>query len=157
VGDDAAVRLLLERARAFYRGDRAAPVDYEPSAHDFLSPSLAEADLMRRVLGASDFLRWLGDFLPNLDRFAPVVTADPSDGKLAHWGGLNFSRAWMLRGVASALPEDHRTRPDLEARAEAHERAGLAELSGDHYAGAHWLGSFALYSLSDRGIIRAAS
>lgn len=152
VGDGAAAVQLVEHARAFYGADRDAPVDYEPSAHDFLSPSLAEADLMRRALDASDFARWLGDFLPRFDRFEPVVTADPSDGKLAHWGGLNFSRAWMLRGIASASP-----RPDLSARAEAHERAGLAELTGDHYAGSHWLGSFALYSLSDRGIIRAAT
>ncbi|HUS63177.1 MAG TPA: DUF2891 domain-containing protein [Kofleriaceae bacterium] len=157
VGSAATTQLLVERARAFYGADRDAPVDYEPSAHDFLSPSLAEADVMRRVLDASAFPRWLDDFLPRLDRFEPVVTIDPSDGKLAHWGGLDLSRAWMLRGIASALPADHRARAELAARAEAHERAGLAELTGDHYAGAHWLGSFALYSLSDRGIHSPAS
>ncbi len=32
----------------FYLEDRACPLAYEPSGHDFLSPCLAEADLMRR-------------------------------------------------------------------------------------------------------------
>src|SRR5271170_7575873 len=43
---------FVERARDFYLEDRRAPIDYEPSGEDFLSPCLAQADVMRRVLPA---------------------------------------------------------------------------------------------------------
>jgi len=39
---------------------------YEPSGEDFLSPCLAEADVMRRVLSQTDFAKWLSDFLPGI-------------------------------------------------------------------------------------------
>src|SRR5215472_239999 len=50
-------RLARECVR-LYRGDAGAPVAYEPSAHDFLSPALAEADLLRRVLAREAFANW---------------------------------------------------------------------------------------------------
>jgi hypothetical protein len=149
--------LCVEQARRFYRADRDAPVAYEPSAHDFLSPTLAEADLMRRVLGPAELVQWLDGFLPadRLGGFDPVVPIDPSDGKLVHWDGLNLSRAWMMRGIAGALPAHHPGRAELLRRSVAHESAGMAGVTGDHYAGAHWLGSFAVYLLSDRGLSAA--
>ncbi|HLU68140.1 MAG TPA: DUF2891 domain-containing protein [Kofleriaceae bacterium] len=146
--------LCAEKARELYQADRDAPVAYEPSAYDFLSPSLGEADLMRRVLGPGELVRWLDGFLPRLDRYDPVAPVDRADGKLVHWDGLNLSRAWMMRGIASALPPGER-RAELHRRAEAHERAGLVGVTGEHYAGAHWLGSFAVYLLSDRGLSAA--
>lgn len=147
--------LVAEQARAFYHGDREAPIAYEPSAHDFLSPSLAAADLMRRVLRPAELAPWLAGFLPRLDLFAPARTVDRADGKLVHADGLNLSRAWMLRGIASALPDDDPRRRDGLRAAAAHEAAGMMGVTGDHYAGAHWLGSFAVYLLSDRGLSRA--
>ena len=147
--------LLAEQARAFYQADRDAPVAYEPSAHDFLSPALAEADLMRRVLGGAELVPWLAGFLPRIDGFTPARPVDRSDGKLVHADGLNLSRAWMMRGLASALPPTDPRRRELVRAADAHEAAGMAGVTGDHYAGAHWLGSFAVYLLSDRGLSRA--
>jgi hypothetical protein len=135
-GDEALATGVAQRARDFHAGDVAAPVAYEPSAHDFLSPSLAEADLMRRVLPAADFTPWLAAFLPAFP-FTPVRCVDRADGKLAHFDGLNLSRAWMLRKLGQR---------DL---AEAHAAAGLAGVTGEHYAGAHWLGTYALYWLTD--------
>jgi hypothetical protein len=131
-GDAALAAAVEQRARAFYGRDVAAPVAYEPSAYDFLSPSLAEADLMRRVLPAAEFAAWLHGFLPAFP-FAPVACVDRADGKLSHFDGLNLSRAWMLRKLGQ------------EALAEAHAAAGLAGVSGEHYAGGHWLGTYALY------------
>lgn len=135
-GDDALAATVAQRSRDFYAGDVAAPVAYEPSAHDFLSPSLAEADLMRRVLPPAELAAWLAAFLPAFP-FAPVRCVDRADGKLAHFDGLNLSRAWMLRKLGQR---------DL---AEAHAAAGLAGVTGEHYAGAHWLGTYALYWLTD--------
>jgi hypothetical protein len=88
----------------------------------------------------------------NGDWLKPVVSPDPSDPKLAHLDGLNLSRAWMLEGILSALPHDDQRRAALQATADAHRRAGLAAVTGAHYEGGHWLGSFAVYLTTQRGI-----
>jgi hypothetical protein len=148
---------IVGRAADHHAGDRLAPIEYEPSGHDFLSPALGEADLMRRVLPRAEFASWLEGFLgdparPALRRWlTPVQSPDRSDGKLAHLDGLNLSRAWMLEGIASALAPGA-TRAVLQEAAARHGEAGLAALEGDDYMGTHWLGSFALYLVTRRGI-----
>ncbi len=148
-GDDELVARVAERAREFYAGDTDAPLAYEPSAFDFLSPALAEANLMRRVLGADEFAAWLDGFLPNGYHHAPVQVVDRSDGKLAHYDGLNFSRSWALHHIAATLPDGHARKADLAASADNHRRAGLDGIESPHYAGQHWLPSFALLSYPD--------
>ncbi|PYL89585.1 MAG: DUF2891 domain-containing protein, partial [Verrucomicrobia bacterium] len=134
-----------------------------PSGEDFLSPSLGEADVMRRVLPQGEFVKWLKEFMPqipttaNADWLPAAISPDPSDPKLAHLDGLNLSRAWMLEGILSALPSDDPRRPALQATADAHRRAGLAAVTGEHYEGGHWLGSFAVYLTTKRGIEQAKS
>lgn len=129
----------------FYNGDRNGPIAFEPSGEDFLSPCLSEADLMRRVCTPQEFAEWLTAFLPDIPALRPVSSPDPSDGKLAHFDGLNLSRAWMLFGMAKGLPDDDPRRLRLLLIADAHRDAGLAGLSTPHYAGSHWLGTFAVY------------
>jgi hypothetical protein len=91
-------KLLTARARDYYLRDRNCPLPYEPSGEDFLSPCLAEADMMRRVLPAAEFEAWYSTFLPALD-LEPTHVADVTDGKLYHLAGLNLSRAWMIEGI----------------------------------------------------------
>ena len=81
-----------------------------------------------------------------------MVSPDPSDGKLAHLDGLNLSRAWMLEGIAGGLPHDDERLPAINAAAEAHRHAGLTAVTGEHYEGGHWLGSFAVFLVTGRGI-----
>jgi hypothetical protein len=157
-GDRASERLFEARSREFFLADRACPIAYEPSGEDFLSPCLAEADLMRRFLAPAPYAEWLSRFLPGIPRraalewLAPAVVSDPSDPKLAHLDGLNLSRAWMLEGIASALsPSDPRL-PAIRAAARRHREAGLAAVTGAHYEGGHWLGSFAVYLVTGRGL-----
>ena len=157
-GKEDFVKLLTEKARNFYLADKNAPLAYEPSGEDFLSPVLGEADVMRRVLAPAEFAKWLKEFLPQLPvkantQWLPVaISPDPSDPKLAHLDGLNLSRAWMLEGILAGLPMDDARRPALAAAAKAHRAAGLAAVTGEHYEGGHWLGSFAVYLVSERGL-----
>jgi hypothetical protein len=150
--------LARDAARRFYRTDTDCPIAYEPSGEDFLSPCLAEADLMRRVLAPAAFARWLSAFLPGIPRrgadawLAPGIVTDRADPKLAHIDGLNLSRAWMLEGIAAGLPTSDRRLPALRAAARAHREAGLLGVTGEHYEGGHWLGTFAVYLLSQRGL-----
>jgi hypothetical protein len=152
--------LLSRKAREFYAGDTNCPLAYEPSGEDFLSPCIAEADVMRRVLPEKEFERWLAAFLPQIPRdgssdwLKPEVSPDPSDPKLAHLDGLNLSRAWMLEGIASALPASDPRLRSIQAVAAAHRHAGIAAVTGAFYEGGHWLVSFAVYLSSQRGIVQ---
>ncbi len=158
VAGEADMRALIDsRSRDYYQKDVACPLDYEPSGEDFLSPCLAEADLMRRVLSPTEFAQWLGAFLPQLSKFdsadwlEPGIVTDRQDPKLAHIDGLNLSRAWMLRGIASGLPAKDPRRAALESAAARHGEAALPAVTGEHYEGGHWLGSFAVYLLGGSG------
>lgn len=137
---------LREKALAWYAADRGCPAAWEPGGNDFLSPCLVEADLMRRV--APDFTAWFAAFLPELPEAlrTPVGVSDRTDGQLAHLDGLNLSRAWCYFSLARALP----ARKDLPRLGEAHLDAGLRHVASGHYAGEHWLASFAVYALSTR-------
>ena len=150
--------LLRGRVQSFFLNDRDAPLAYEPSGEDFLSPALAEADVVRRVLPAAEFGAWLRKFLPGIPGGAngawltPGIVTDPTDGKLVHLDGLNLSRAWMLEGIARGLPEKDARVAALRAAAAVHRKAGLDAITGEHYEGGHWLGTFAVYLLTDRGL-----
>jgi hypothetical protein len=151
------VNTLTKRINDFYLKDKNCPIGYEPSGEDFLSPCLAEADVMRRAASGVAFAAWLGGFLPQIpvdgsaDWLRPAIVSDPSDPRLAHLDGLNLSRAWMLEGIAAALPPGDPRIESLRAAARAHRDAGLAAVTGEHYEGGHWLGSFAVYLTTGRG------
>lgn len=160
-GNHAFGELVAERSRAFYLDDVNCPLDYEPGGQDFLSPCLAEADLMRRVLAAPEYATWLARFLPVIGRpgagsWLPLAeVTDRSDGKLAHLDGLHISRAWALEGMAAGLPADDARVPVIQAAAARQAKAGLAAVTGEHYEGGHWLGSFATYLVTRRGLEQA--
>ncbi len=135
-----------------YGGDRNCPA-WEPGGDDFLSSSLTEALLMRRILPDADFRAWFDAFLPDLaageprSLFTPAFVSDRSDGKIAHLDGVNLSRAWCWRGLAGALEP---ALADLARdTAEAHLDASLPHVAGD-YMGEHWLATFALLALEAR-------
>lgn len=113
---------------------------------------------MRRILPQAEFAHWLTAFLPQVpedgagDWLEPGIVLDASDGKLVHLDGVNLSRAWALEGIASALPVDDPRRPALLTAAAEHRTVGIAAVSEEHYAGSHWLASFATYLETRRGI-----
>ncbi|HEV7595401.1 MAG TPA: DUF2891 domain-containing protein [Gemmatimonadaceae bacterium] len=144
-------RLLVDRANVWYRNDVDCQA-WEPGGDDFLSPALMEAECMRRILSASEFRDWFDRFLPRLGErqpatlFEPAIVSDRTDGKIAHLDGLNLSRAWCWRSLATVWPDaDPRHAIALDA-ADVHLEAGLAHVAGD-YMGEHWLATFALLAL----------
>lgn len=147
IGETELMALISQRAQDFYKNDANCPIGWEPSGFDFLSPCLEEIDIMRRVLPASEFKNWLQKFMPQLkevDFKMPVgEVKDRSDGKLVHLDGVNFSRAWVLYGLANQYPEyDH-----LIDGANEHVAHSYSNMIDDNYEGGHWLGSFAIYAL----------
>jgi len=142
-------------ALAWYGRDAAYPAAWEPSASDFLSPALVEAELMANLLPAGEYPRWLAGFLPELEKgeppglFEPVPVFDPEDGHHAHLAGLNLCRAWAWRRLAGALPAgDPRVAPATDA-AHRHLLASLPLVTGSGYMIEHWLAAYALLALSD--------
>ena len=144
-------KLVDSRARDYYLKDKGCPLNYEPSGEDFLSPCLAEADVVRRLLPPAEFARWFAAFLPRVE-LEPTHVADPSDGKLYHLAGLNLSRAWMLEGIVSGLTPADSRRTALTALGGRLAQTGLDSIKSEHYEGGHWLGSFAVYLVSHRGL-----
>lgn len=151
--DERLAAACADKAREWYAADRDAPAAWEPSGVDFLSPTLVEAELMRRVLDQHAFSAWLADFLPGFaDRqpavlFAPAEVTDRGDPQLVHLDGLNLSRAWCFRGIAAGLPPgDARAAVAREAAAR-HLAAGWPGLASGEFVGAHWLASFAVLAL----------
>lgn len=141
--------LITRRSRDFYLNDDDCPLGWEPSGFDFLSPCFSEIDIMRRTLPKNAFRLWIEDFMPQLKRedftLEPGEVSDRTDGKLVHLDGLNFSRAWVMYGLANQFPRyEH-----LRSVAREHMEHSLPNLIGDTYEGGHWLGSFAIYALQE--------
>jgi hypothetical protein len=151
-GNEVVAAAVAARARDFYLADRQCPVVYEPSGEDFVSPCLAEADLMRRALPPDAFATWLDGFLPDpaSDAFAPLrrpaEIRDPEDPRIGHLIGLSFHRAWTMKGIADALDGNDPHRALLHDLASIHLASGLETMAGSGYGGEHWLASFALFA-----------
>ncbi len=153
-------QLIEQRSLAFFLSNKNYPFNYEPSGEDFLSAGLAEADLMRRIMKNTpqDFVQWFNQFLPIQalpTSLEPPLITDPTDPKLIHLAGLCLSRAWMLEGIVDALSFDTQQKERYEQLSELSKRnaqAGLTAIDENHYEGGHWLGTFAVYFITQRGL-----
>ena len=151
--DNQLAQLIRKIARYWYLKDADCQA-WEPSGEDFLSPALMEAMCMREILAPRSFNTWLMRFLPHLKvgepatLFSPVRVSDRSDGRIVHLDGLNLSRAWCWRNIASEFPDRDPYGRIAQRAAHKHFAASFGFLSG-HYMGEHWLASFALLALRD--------
>ncbi|MGA4669689.1 DUF2891 family protein [Propionibacteriaceae bacterium Y1923] len=141
------VEAIDSAALGWFGGDVDYPSQWEPSGADFLSPALAEADLMRRVLEPVEFGAWLRTFLPVLGEPGDALlrlpeVLDPTDGHAVHLYGLALSRSAMLRRLAPWVDDPARSAV-LESSAEQYGWAGHAITEGD-FMSTHWLVTFAL-------------
>jgi DNA-binding transcriptional ArsR family regulator len=142
-------------ARRWYADDVDCPGRYEPSDTDFLSPCLTEAELMSCIVPAEAFVEWFNRFLPHIADgepaalFIPAEVSDTQDGQMSHLHGLNLSRAWCWRRIASALPAgDPRCDAMLDS-ARRHADASLTEAVDGNYLVTHWLSAYALLLTSE--------
>ena len=143
---------LRNKALELYRNDTAVPASWEPNATDFFSPSLMEADLMRRVLSEKEFKDWIDRFFTTegIDRLctAPTVS-DLTDYHIVHLVGLSFSRAWCMASIAKHLPRADKLAARFAKAAKALYQEGMSQIFISNYGGDHWLGTFAAYSFEE--------
>ena len=152
VKDSVFEKAIISTARRIYSKDKNAPATWEPDGSDFLSPSLEEADLMRRVLPPSEFIPWFRNFfsLQSLKHLTVLpVVSDRTDLQIVHLDGLNFSRSWCMKGLAAALPVKDPRRQLLLRSSLHHLATALPNVASGHYGGEHWLASFAVYALTN--------
>ncbi|MFF1877797.1 DUF2891 family protein [Leifsonia sp. NPDC058230] len=130
----------------WFGSDAALDHAGERSGQDFLSASLSEADLMRRVLPAADFAAAFEALLPDVNAdslvLTPAVVLDETDGYQVHLHGLNLSRAGQVARIAAELGDT----PVAAVLRRSHGRlleAGLAAVVTREYQSSHWLASFA--------------
>jgi hypothetical protein len=144
--------LIRNRAADWFLADRDAPARWEPSAHDFLSPALTEADLVRRLLSGDEFTDWWARFLPALPESLtrPSGTHAPGDGQAGHLWGLDLHRAAAMASIAAALTDAGRA-TELREHAARHLAAALPALDDEDYQLRHWLPTFAVLALEARG------
>ena len=143
-------KAIIESAKTIFLKDRYAPAIWEPNGSDFLSPCLEEADLMRRVLPAKEFMIWFTQFLTlqSLKHLTVLpVVSDRTDLQIVHLDGLSFSRSWCMKGLAAALPETDARRKLLIKSSINHLSVALPHVVSGEYGGEHWLASFAVYAL----------
>lgn len=143
-------KMIIESAKRIYLKDANAPSLWEPDGSDFLSPSLEEADLMRRILSKTEFQNWFNKFFTSQSlkhlTVLPVVS-DRTDLQIVHLDGLSFSRSWCMKGIASVLPATDARRKLLLASSKDHLQNALPNVVSGNYGGEHWLASFAVYAL----------
>lgn len=141
---------LIEKSLYFYANDTQTPAHLEPDGADFFSPSLQIADLMRRVLDTDRFATWLDNFYTpeGIERVSEIpVVSDLNDFQTVHLVGLSFSRTWCMKGIASALPDNHPLKKQLIPVYEKLLNNALPLVFEGNYGGEHWLASFALMAL----------
>jgi hypothetical protein len=157
-GDRELEALIVERSKTYFLQDKSYPAEWEPGGEDFLSPGLIEADLMLRVLEQAEFRKWFKRFIPGIatgsakNLLTPAVVGDRSDPKIVHLDGLNLSRAWCMRHIASALPLGDKARTVLARAAALHALDALAHVASGDYGGEHWLASFAVYMMTSETV-----
>jgi hypothetical protein len=133
---------IERRALEWFGADREWPAAHERSGNDFLSPGLAEADLMRRVLVREKFAAWWKGFVPALSSQSPFLAVaqvpNVADGQIVHLHGLNLSRAAALAALAQSLSD-----PVLLDYARRLYGASVDRAVTGHYSELHWLPTFA--------------
>lgn len=151
--DSVFTALIDKKGREYFLKDQSCPTAYEPGGEDFISPCLVEADLMSRVLSPGEFVPWFKKFLPEASTpesfFLPPRIPDLKDYRIGHLIGLSLQKASVLKGLSRVLSNSNPKRAkQFREAALVLEAEALGQIEKSGYGGAHWLASFAIYSMT---------
>ncbi|UAY51100.1 DUF2891 family protein [Ferruginibacter albus] len=150
-------KVILTVSKKFYGSfEQEFPLAKEPFDYDFMSAGLLIADLMRKVLPADEYVKWLHNFAPDLfttDGVAEVLKVQhlkKHTSYSSHFDGFHLNRIWCLNGIlkslpANALSEDVR-KAWINAEKEMWDYA-QESIGKGNYDIDHWLSSFSVFAL----------
>lgn len=154
-GDAELLDAISDAAVRWFAADVEYPVAWEPGGSDFLSPALAEAELIADIARPREsFPDWLALFLPHLEQarpeslFRPALVTDADDGQGAHLHGLNLHRAYAFGLLADRLGDGDPRRAVLREARDRHAAVSLPAVVGGGYMVEHWLACYAVLLLS---------
>lgn len=157
VGDNEFEQAIDRRSRYFYENDRNCPTTFEPSGSDFISPCLAQANLMGELMGTDEFAAWFDEFMPPLyteefQHLASIIEYEDKEAateeledSVTHLDGLLLHRAWSMNEIAVNLPEGDIQKEILNNLAYQQGKEGMKLIFDTDYIGTHWLGTYAFY------------
>lgn len=95
---------VVEYATKWYAKDADCALDAETTAGDLVTPCLAAAALMARVLDRAAYVTWLDHFLPAVtsEKFRPLLTASMTPVGRQGGGGANRGAGAGAGGAALA-------------------------------------------------------
>lgn len=150
--DEVLMNAMKAFSRQHFSPDKNCPTAYEPSGTDFISPCLAEAALMSKLMPTETYLSWFQDFLPSPSTAEiqsienPPLVLDKEDPGIGHLIGLMFQRAWCLKQIAAVFGDTDPRKEYFLNIALKHLEAGERIMFESGYGGAHWLATFAIYA-----------
>ena len=160
--DDDMVALLKGRISDYYFADFDCPLRYEPSGEDFLSPCLAGGG-SRPAREDPGRLRRLAAPVPARDsgrRQRGVARAGSGDRPDRRQTGAPRRPEPQPRldagGHCGRAPQGRRPPARASRRRGGAPGFGLASVTGATYEGGHWLGTFAVYLVTGRGLAPTA-
>lgn len=152
-------KIIKDRASHFFQSDKNCSTWLEPSGSDFISPCLAQAKLMSKIMPTGEYMTWFESFMPSLysEEFEPLTRAveyedkeqakEELEGSVTHLDGLALYRGWAMNEISRVFAEDDMRRKVLQRLAVKQGEEGIKVIFDTDYAGTHWLGTYAFYYL----------
>ena len=149
MNNDKFKKVISDKTLQFFYKDVNAPVLYEPSVQDFLSPNYLEAAIMSKVSKPVIFIDWLKDFMPGFMNVEPAKSFEPMKREQnSHLKGYNLTKAYCINTI---LKQVDKSDPNYKKVKDASHRLvqeTLPQLLGGVFDDSHWLGSFILLAIT---------
>jgi len=155
-GDEKLKKVIVKVSLNYYGGMKNTTILKEPYEYDFMSASLLTADLMRKVMPAKKYVKWVKGFCPDL--FISSTVSGPlqikktekHDGYESHWDGYHLNRIWCLNGMLKTLPNgtlDDKTKNNWVLAMNEMWDYAQESIGKENYDIDHWLSSFSVFAL----------
>jgi hypothetical protein len=142
-------KVIYDKALKFYYKDVDAPVLYEPSVGDFLSPNYLEAAIMSKVTNPAIYKDWLKDFMPGFMDVAPARSFEPMKmERNSHLKGYNLTKAFCINTILKQIDKADPKYKKVKDASHRLVQETLPQLLGGNFDDSHWLGSFILLAIT---------
>ncbi len=149
MNNDVLKKVIARKTMEFYSEDINAPVLYEPSVEDFLSPNYLEAAIMSKVSNPVGFKEWLKNFMPGFMDVKPAKSFEPMKRENnSHLKGYNLTKAFCINTILKQMDKSDPRYKKIRDASHRLVQETLPQLLGGVFDDSHWLGSFILLAIT---------